>query len=290
MKFSSVSSDASSFQLSLPDLLDYWASVGCSRIGHWIDYTLCRHFHGNTAAAVRAVILPGILLRLALYAAFSLFWGAAFVVIAQIVAGSVTQESSQRPSGYRWLLREPGWLSLLWRLYLRLAIPGYLALVLSTALAAWLVRIFHLNLALPRAQFQLESLVLIFFVAVYMWYARRYTLAIPLPIAVGDAPIDPLDASAAVSRRWRGLIIMSTFVVLFLSNLCDYDLPRLFMASAGARPDVLGAYLIWMSVSLATSVLWAWLFVLLTEIALIEGPGVIAVPDGSRGPDEIPLS
>jgi hypothetical protein len=274
----------------LAGLLDYWTSVGYSRIGHRIDYALFHHFRGDTIVAVRAVILPGILLRLSMYAANTLFWGVAFAVIAQIVAASTTHESNQVPSGVRRLLQEPGWISLLWRLYLRLAIPGYLALMASTGSAAWLTQLFHLNLALPRAQFQLELLVLILFGAVYMWYARRYTLSIPLPIVVRDAPIDPLSASAAASRRWRAPIIMSTFAVLFISNLCDYHLPRLFLASTSARPDLLGTYLIWMSVSLATSVLWAWLFTFLTEIALIAGPAVTAISDGASGPLEIPYS
>jgi hypothetical protein len=70
-------------------------------------------------------------------------------------------------------------------------------------------------------------------------------------------------------------------VVLGISNLGDLHLPSMLLGPGMIRPTLMASYAVWIFVSLVTSVPWAWLFVFLTQIAVVSPPEVVSVPEAS---------
>lgn len=102
------------------------------------------------------------------------------------------------------------------------------------------------------------------------------------PIVAGDRPVDPFRDSAQASKPWRATIVVSCLLIWGVSQLVDLHLPSVLLGPGGIRPSVDASYTVYAAVSLATSVMWAWLFAFLTEIAIVsvptEGESLSAVP------------
>jgi hypothetical protein len=258
---------------------------GYSWLQHQLVFALWRHAHGNVNSAVQRVLIPGLALRFLSVAVTFLLWAAGFAAISQMVISFRHGEGISPSRAYGRLVSQPGWGSLLWGLCWRLVIPGFLLMTLVAGpVGYWILTWMHIAAGTPTRRFESEILSLLLFGTPYLLYVRRFTLAVPLPIVAGDAPIDPLRASAQTSRRWRAVIIGACLVVLGLSNLGDAHLSAMLMAPGFIRPTVIASYAVWIFVSLATSLLWAWLFVFLTEIAIAEGGGEEVEPPASPSP------
>jgi hypothetical protein len=211
-------------------------------------------------------------------------WGAAFAALSWIVVSLKDGGSSSVGSAFGSVIHEPGMLSLLWRLCWRLVISGYLVMMASGAAGYWVFKWLHVDLVTPSGKFLSEIFSLLVFGFVYVVFVRRFTLAIPLPIAAGDVAIDPFPASGAASRPWRVPIIVSCLLVLGISNVGDSHLPPMLLEPGMIRPTVIASYGVWIFVSLVTSVPWAWLFVFLTEMAMASTPEVVPLAEAMPVP------
>jgi hypothetical protein len=269
----------------------YWLAWGSSRIQHRLAYLLWRGAHGNVDAAIRSVVIPGAALRLLSLAATALVWSVAFAAVSYIVIADrrgVDVSPGQACAG---CASEPGWASLLWKLCWRMAIPGFLLMTIVAApVGYWLLKSMHVPFETAAGKLESEGLSLLLFGIPYLLYVRRLTLAIPLPIVAGESPIDPLRASAQASKPWRTAIIVACLLVWEISNLIDLHLAPMLLAPALIRPTVAASYAVWIFVSLATSLLWAWLFVFLTEIAMAEGRADEGAPEFPADPAVVPNS
>lgn len=254
----------------------YWAGWSYSWLQKRLTYAVWRHAHGNVNAAIRGVVIPGVALRLLLMGAELMAWGAAFAAISRMVVSTRDGEGGSLSSAFGSVVNEPGMLSLLWRLCWRLVFSGYLVMMASGAAGYWVFeQRLDVDLLTPRGRFGSEIFSLLVFGFVYVVFARRFTLAIPLPIAAGEIALDPFIASKEASRLWRAPIIVSCLVVLGISNLGDLHVPSMLMGPGMIRPTVMASYGVWIFVSLVTSMPWAWLFVFLTEIAMASTPEVV---------------
>jgi hypothetical protein len=264
--------------------LSYWVSWSNSWLQQRLSYAVWHHAHGNVNAAIRGVVLPGVVLRLVMMGAEFMVWGAAFAVISAVVISAKDGESGSLSSAFRSVVNETGMLSLLWRLCWRLVLSGYLVMIASGAIGYWFLTRLHINLLTPRGRFCSEIFSLLVFGFVYVVFVRRFTLAIPLPLATGEASIDPFPASRTASLPWRVPIIVSCLLVLAISNLGDLHLPSMLLGPELIRPSVTASYAIWVLVSLVTSVPWAWLFVFLTRVAIVSAPELVPVAEASPAP------
>lgn len=263
--------------------LSYWAIYG----GRWLEHlavsVLGGLFHGAPRALVMVVIIPvGVVRVFAVWGIQLVLWGLAFAAVSQMVVGSGAGGEVMPGNAFRALARQPGWLTLLQRLFWRLAVPGYVFSVVSGVFTfwadpwvqahAWMPGVYHFEESQTR--FVLQVFVFLLFGLSYLIYARRLTLAIPTPVAAGDEPVDPFIVSARVSQPWRGPIISACLAVWMISGLGDLYLPPILLGPGLIRPTVLASYAVWILVALVTSLPWAWLFVFLTEIAMDAEPTV----------------
>ena len=77
---------------------------------------------------------------------------------------------------------------------------------------------------------------------------------------------------------------MSCLLVLAISNLGDLHLPPMLLGPGLIRSTVMASYAVWIFASLVTSVPWAWLFVFLTQIAIVSPPEVVPVVEAMQAP------
>ncbi len=268
----------------LAGFIGYWAGWSNGWLQKRLSYVVWRHAHGNVNAAIRGVVIPGVALRLVAMGAEFIVWGAAFAAISSMVVSLNEGGPGSLSSASRSVIDEPGMLSLLWRLCGWFVIPGYLVMMASGAIGLWFFTRLHVDLLTPRGRFCSEIFSLLVFGFVYAVFVRRFTLAIPLPLTADEAPIDPFLASRAASRPWRVPIIISCLLVLTISNLGDLHLPPMLLGPGLIRSTVMASYAVWILVSLATGVPWAWLFVFLTQIAIVSPPEVIPVVEATPVP------
>ncbi|MGB7135689.1 MAG: hypothetical protein WBD46_10415 [Acidobacteriaceae bacterium] len=271
--------------------LSYWLAWGFSRVQHWLAYALWRDAHGNVDAAIRAAVIPGAVLRLVSLAVTVLLWSVAFAAVSQVVIADRQGEDASPGHAYARLASEPGWASLLWRLCWRLAIPGFLLMtIVAGPVGYWLLKSMHVPFDTAAGRLESEILSVLLFGIPYLLYVRHLTLAIPLPVVAGESPIDPLRASAEASKPWRTAIIVACLLVLGSSNLADLHLAPMLLRPELIQPTMTASYLVWIFVSLASSLLWAWLFVFLTEIAMAESPAGEGAPEFPADPAVVPNS
>jgi len=264
--------------------LSYWLGWSYGWLQRRLTNSVWHHAHGNVNAAIRGFVIPGVLLRLVLMGAQFIAWGVAFAVISGIVVSVRDGGSGSARGSFGSVIDEPGVLSLLWRLCWRLVISGYLVMMASGAIGYWFFKRIHVDLLTPRGRFFSEVFSLLVFGFIYLVFVRRFSLAVPLPIAAREVAIDPLIASRTVSRPWRVPIILSCLLVLGISELGDLHLPSMLLEPGMIRPTAMASYAVWILVSLVTSVLWAWLFVFLTQIAVESAPEVVPPPDSTPAP------
>jgi hypothetical protein len=175
--------------------LSYWASWSMTWLQKRLTYAVWHHAHGNVDAAIRGVVIPGVALRLLLMGAEFIVWGDAFAAISRMVVSAKDGGAGPLGSAIGSVIDEPGMLSLLWRLCWRLVLSGYLVMMASGAIGFWFLTRLHVDLLTPRGRFSSELFSLLVFGFVYVVFARRFALAIPLPIAAGEVAIDPFPES-----------------------------------------------------------------------------------------------
>ena len=224
--------------------LGYWVSWSNGWLEGRLAYAIWRNAHGNINAATRGVVIPGIAVRLLLLALTFLIWATAFAIVARMLVSS--RKSGEFSLGYacRDLTHEAGWPSLLLRLCWRLVIPGYLLMMISAPVVYWAMTILHLSIRTVAGRMFSEMFSLVVFGFLYLLYAHRFALAIPLPLVAGDRPVDPFAASASASKKWRATIIVSCLLVWAVSSLGDLHLPRMLLKPGLVQPTVLALSLI----------------------------------------------
>lgn len=201
--------------------------------------------------------------------------GIPFAILAQLVVDSRTEGGLSLGRACGRVAGQPGWGSLLWRLYWRLALPGYLLTMAIGGIGYWVLTSLGVDFRSAEGRFLSESLGLVLGNLVFLLYAYRFALAIPLPVVAGDQPVDPLLASSSAGKRWRVPIIVSCFVAWGISDLADLHGPAMLLAPGLIRPSMVASCLVYISIALTTSLPWAWLFVFLTEVAAASAPELV---------------
>ena len=246
---------------------EYWANLGFASVQHRLSHAFATMWLANRSAASLLLAAPvGIARLFAQWAVQWLLWGIAFAATVNIITAIQGGRDSRLPIALRSAAYQRGLPSLLIRLYWRLTLSGYLLMIASAGLGVLIYKFTGPNAFPPQHRILLEVLLFPVLYPPYLLYAARFSLAIPALAISPEAETDPLRASIEKYRSWRAPILIACFTVIVLSAICDQYLPVFISSLSTQKLPYVASRTIWMLVSLATSLLWVWLFVFLTRL------------------------
>jgi hypothetical protein len=257
---------------------ELWSNIGFSHLRHSLTVSFWRHYWvglRNPKLATLEVVPLGIAIQISIWFVQFYLWAFAFAAIAVLVLAQTQQYGITMSRAYFRALSLDGLPALLWRMFWRLAIAGYSATVVLGLLGYVLFKFFpsvwHASFAGTSGQSIITGFGLLIFIPFFM-YAYQFSLAIPcLAYQPGNA-YTALADSIHRSRFWGWKIWLACYGVAVVSGEIDRLLPAYVYSLSTLPLPSLTKTLIATMISSATGLLWAWLFVFLTLLAIAETP------------------